>query len=173
MKEICFYTCVVALSTYIKTELIKIYMVLQIYFFSFLQDAQYYLKTHFQHLNQADNKTENSSSAKLGYIIKPSAPQAETKTEVKRTPEYSNTSRTVDQGLRDKHERRRQKEKERAKRLDDSDNEQAYGTERQKIRTKTEDRKYEQRDYKTETRQVTGQNVDDLNNNCSEPQNYW
>lgn len=136
------------------------------------KDAQYYLKTHFQHLNQADNKTENSSSAKLGYIVKPSAPQAETKTEVKRTPEYSNTSRTVDQGLRDKHERRRQKEKERAQRLDDSDNEQAYGAERQKIRTKTEDRKYEQRDYKTETRQVTGQNVDDLNNNCSEPQNY-
>ena len=156
------------------------------------QDAKYYLKTHFQNLVQNEHSVRTGTIGK--QTIKPAAPQTEKKQEkprtqeVSRTPEAPTTSKVVDQSLREKHERRKQKEMDRAKQLDDSDNEQNYEVERQKRKQEEENRRIRkkreaearrrseeiqsrQQDYGTGTRQVKGQNVDDRNKNCSATQN--
>ena len=142
------------------------------------------MKTHFQNLNQSEQK-----GPKANQTVKPSAPQIQTKQAETKAPEPAKTSQTVDQALREKHERRRQKEKERARQMDDSDFEPNLEVERQKQRREEENRrikrsrdgeirgrseeKRKQYGFSTGSRQVKGQNVDDRNNHCSSLQNSW
>ena len=161
---------------------------------SSFQDANYYLKTHFQNLVQNEHSVRTGTLAK--QTMKPTAPQADGKQdkprvqELLRSPETPTTSKAVDQGLREKNERnerRKQKEMNRAQQLADSDNEQSYEAEKQKRRQEEENRRIRkkreaesrkrsedvqsrQQDYGTATRQVKGRKVDDRNMSCSTTQ---
>ena len=140
------------------------------------------MKTHFKHLSQSD---QNASK------VKPSAPQIQNNQDQGKPQETSNTTgRVVEQSLREKHERRKMKEKEKARQLEDSDYEPKVEVERLKHRREEENRRIKrnreevkgraeekQREqynpFSTGSRQVKAQNVDDRNNHCSSLQSGW
>lgn len=151
----------------------------------FFQDANYYLKTHFQNL------TQNEHSVRTGTITKqtgrPASPYGDSKQGTSKIPEDPSASKIVDQYRRDRYEKRKLKEKHR--RQDDSDNEQNYEAERQKQRREEENRRIRKwkeeenkrrnedkklvQEFTATTRQVKGQTFGDRNKNCSATQTSW